>query len=142
MVRLTERRIKDLISAAADAMERAYAPYSRYPVGAALITADGSVFAGCNVENASTPCGVCAERAALVKAVSEGHRKFAALAVIAKGDDYCTPCGLCRQSLAEFSKDLAVFCCNGRGEYLRFSLRKLLYHAFAGYSPTPPPGFE
>jgi len=135
MVILTEHRIKALISAAAKAMERAYAPYSSYPVGAALMTADGEIFCGCNIENASTPCGICAERAALSKAVSEGRRAFAALAVIAKGDGYCTPCGLCRQSLAEFSGELAVFCCNGRGEYLRVSLGELLPHAFDGYSP-------
>lgn len=138
MISLTEQRITALISAAEEAVARAYAPYSRYPVGAALLTADGAVFAGCNVENAATPCGICAERAALGKAVSEGHRAFAALAVVAKGDDYCTPCGLCRQSLAEFSRDLTVFCCNSRGEYLRFTLDELLPHAFAGYIPEAP----
>lgn len=135
MQKLSEQSARALMDAAAKAMERAYAPYSRFPVGAALLSADGAVFTGCNVENASAPAGICAERTALCKAVSEGCREFAALAVIAKGEDYCMPCGICRQSLAEFSGDLTVLCCNGRGQYRSYTLGELLPHAFKAYTP-------
>ena len=87
--------------------ERSYAPYSEYCVGAALQAKSGTVYTGCNVENASYPVGVCAERTAFVKAVSEGEKEFSALAIVGaakskKGSDICAPCGMCRQSIREF----------------------------------------
>lgn len=95
-----------LIQAAIAAAEYAYIPYSHYPVGAALQAADGTVFTGCNVENAAYPATICAERTALVKAVSEGHREFTALVVVTKNGG--SPCGTCRQMLYEFAPNLPV----------------------------------
>ncbi|HHY59602.1 MAG TPA: cytidine deaminase, partial [Clostridia bacterium] len=88
---------EDLLAAAQEASRRAYAPYSRFPVGAALLTADGQVFTGCNVENASYGLTICAERVAVAKAVSEGYKDFQALAVWAATEEPVSPCGACRQ---------------------------------------------
>ena len=93
-----------LARAAIEASERAYAPYSKFKVGAALLAEDGRVFTGCNVENASYPCGVCAERTAAAKAVSEGERSIQAVAVIGSSPEICTPCGMCRQFLTSSAK--------------------------------------
>ncbi len=105
---------RDLIAAAASAAERAYCPYSRYPVGAALEAEDGTVYAGCNVENAAYPAGICAERVALVKAVSEGRRRFTRLAVVTRTGG--APCGICRQMLYEFAPDLRVIIADTAGQ--------------------------
>ena len=86
---------------AKEAMMLAYSPYSGYKVGAALLCEDGSVYTGCNVENASYGATLCAERVALTKAISEGNRDFSAIAIVGSGDDYCYPCGMCRQVMAE-----------------------------------------
>ena len=126
----------ELIARAAAMRDRAYAPYSRFTVGAALLCADGSVFTGCNVENASYPCGICAERTAAVKAVSEGHTDFVRLAVIAGSDEPCTPCGICRQVLYEFAPELEILCCRADGTFLRTTLRELLPHGFGPASLT------
>lgn len=97
---------RELITLAAEAREKAYAPYSRFLVGAALLTEDGKVYTGCNVENAAFTPTNCAERTAFFKAVSEGERSFSALAVVGgrEGEQpsLCTPCGVCRQVIAEF----------------------------------------
>lgn len=98
--------VRTLIQAAISASTRAYAPYSNYAVGAALRAADGTVFTGCNVENAAYPACICAERTALVKAVSEGERRFDMLAVVTRNGG--SPCGVCRQMLYEFAPDLRV----------------------------------
>lgn len=98
--------VETLIRSAIAAAERAYIPYSHYPVGAALLTADGRIYQGCNIENASYPATICAERVALVKAVSDGAREFSTLAVATR--DGGTPCGVCRQMLNEFAPDLRV----------------------------------
>ena len=121
---------KTLISLAQKASEFAYAPYSSFAVGAALLCKDGTVYTGCNVENASFGAGICAERVALCKAVSEGKREFSVLAVTAQSETYCTPCGLCRQMLWEFSKELLVLCGKKDGEFVTYSLEELLPHAF------------
>lgn len=103
-----------LVAAAVEARGRAYAPYSGFPVGAALLSKGGRVFTGCNVENASYGLTVCAERVALFNAVSAGVREFAAIAV-ACGEAPCAPCGACRQVLYEFAPDLTVLLADGEG---------------------------
>ena len=110
---MTESEITTLVEKAIAASQNAYAPYSDYPVGAALQTPDGTIFTGCNVENASYPMTICAERTALVKAVSEGHRQFEALAVVTRNGG--SPCGMCRQMLYEFAPDLRVIIADMNG---------------------------
>ena len=120
-----------LVELAFTMLERSYAPYSHFPVGAALLCADGTVFTGCNVENAAYGSSICAERTALVKAVSEGHRDdFIRLAVVGRGDDYCWPCGACRQMLYEFAPRLTVLVARGDGKFVSLSLDELLPHGF------------
>ncbi len=100
---------QELATRAIEAMAHAYAPYSDYTVGAALLTASGQVYTGCNIENAAYTPTVCAERTALFKAVSEGEREFLSIAIVGgKGKniaDFCAPCGVCRQALAEFCEE-------------------------------------
>ena len=103
-----------LVAAARDAQTRAHAPFSRFKVGAALETEDGVVITGCNVENATYGLTMCAERVAIFKAVSEGHRRFRRVAVVADADKPTPPCGSCRQLLWEFGGDLAIILANGR----------------------------
>ena len=108
-----------------------YVPYSRFPVGAALLCADGTVFTGCNVENAAYGSAICAERTALLKAVSEGHREdWQAIAIAGRGADYCWPCGACRQMLYEFAPNLRVLAARGDGQFQCVPLRELLPHGF------------
>lgn len=102
-----------LIQTAVEAAKNAYIPYSHYPVGAALRASDGTVFTGCNVENASYPVTICAERVALVKAVSEGRRSFDAIAVVTHNGG--SPCGMCRQMLYEFSPNMRVILAKSDG---------------------------
>ena len=106
-----------LIDLALEARRRAYAPYSNYPVGAALRTKSGRVFTGCNVENAAYPTGMCAERVAVFKAVSEGEREFEVIAVVTSNGG--SPCGGCRQVLAEFGLDTLVLIADGRGQLVQ-----------------------
>ena len=123
----------ELVDAARAARQRAYAPYSGYRVGAALLTEDGAVVTGANVENASSSLGICAERAAVAAAVVAGHRNFAAIAVAVSGPDPARPCGACRQVLHEFPSgpDLEVVCAGEDGEALLVTtLGELLPHAF------------
>ncbi|HIU71525.1 MAG TPA: cytidine deaminase [Candidatus Galloscillospira excrementipullorum] len=120
-----------LLRMAHDAMKNAYVPYSNFPVGAALLCEDGSVYTGCNVEGASYGNAICAERTALCKAVSEGKRRFDTLAVTANTEDFCTPCGICRQMLYEFSPDLRVLCGSRDGSHTVHSLKELLPCAFS-----------
>lgn len=125
---MTDRELVDL---AFTMLERSYVPYSHFPVGAALLCADGTVFTGCNVENAAYGPTICAERTALVKAVSEGRRDgFVKLAVVGKSKDYCWPCGVCRQVLYEFAPDLTVLVAQGNGDFVTLPLRELLPHGF------------
>ncbi len=125
---MTDRALADL---AYSMLSRAYVPYSKFPVGAALLCADGTVFTGCNVENAAYGSTLCAERTALVKAVSEGHRDdFVKLAVVGQGRDFCWPCGACRQMLSEFAPGLTVIVGNGDRELKMAALNELLPHSF------------
>ena len=122
---------KELVDLAFTMMERSYVPYSKFPVGAALLCADGTVFTGCNVENAAYGSTICAERTAVVKAVSERHRDdWTTLAVAGKSGDYCWPCGACRQMLYEFCPELTVLVARGDGDFVRLSLAELLPHGF------------
>jgi cytidine deaminase len=121
---------RELIELARTARDRAYAPYSGFRVGAALLCADGCVFLGCNVENASYPAGICAERAALGSAVAAGARAFTALAVAGSGKDLCMPCGVCRQSLFEFAPGLRVVCAGPGDVFEVFTLCELLPSGF------------
>lgn len=121
---------RELIERAKDASKSAYAPYSRFAVGAALECRDGSVFTGCNVENAVLGCTICAERGAVMKAVSEGRRDFVRIAVYSESRDYCVPCGTCRQVLNEFSPEIEVLCVRSDDRYVSYKLRELLPAAF------------
>lgn len=121
-----------LQQAAVSMLDRAYCPYSHFAVGAALECADGTVYTGCNVENAAYSPSLCAERTAVAKAVSEGHRDFVRIAIAGRSEQFCVPCGVCRQVLWEFAPELEILCLNGRGERREFSLRDLLPHAFGG----------
>lgn len=119
-----------LKAAALEARARAYAPYSEYKVGAAVLTAEGAVFPGCNVENATFGATCCAERTAVFSAVAQGHTAFRAIAVATAGPQAGTPCGICRQVLAEFGSDMDVLCFTPEGAEARFRLSELLPHAF------------
>ena len=118
-----------LKAAALDVQARAYVPYSNYRVGAALLTASGEIIAGCNVENATFGATCCAERSAVFSAVAQGHREFRAVAVVTNGEDPGTPCGICRQVLAEFGSDLDVLCFTPEGAEAHYRLSELLPHA-------------
>jgi cytidine deaminase len=127
---------KELIAVAEKARLASYSPYSNFAVGAALLCADGTVYTGCNIENASYTPTCCAERVAVFKAVSEGRRDFVAIAIVggrsdATERDFCYPCGVCRQVLAEFcEKDTPVFIGNSRGEIAETSLGELIPYTF------------
>ena len=123
---------RDLLNMAREAAQNAYVPYSHFPVGAALECADGSVFTGCNVENAALGSTICAERTAVVKAVSEGRRRFVRIAIYGEGETYCMPCGACRQVLAEFAgkDDMEVLCTRSGGRYVSYRLSQLMPHTF------------
>ena len=122
---------RDELKAAAVAMlDRAYIPYSRFPVGAALACSDGTVYTGCNIENAAYGPTVCAERVAVFKAVSEGHRDFVRIVIAGRSEDYCVPCGVCRQVLREFAPNIEIICLNSAGEERSFTLDELLPHSF------------
>lgn len=124
-------KLDELKAMAVAMLDRAYCPYSHFPVGAALECADGTVFTGCNIENAAYPVGICAERTAMSKAISEGHTDFARIVIAGRSDDYCVPCGMCRQFMKEFaSNDLPVICLNGKGEALELTLGELLPYGF------------
>ena len=115
------------LRAAADAARaHAWAPYSRFPVGAALETEDGQVFTGCNVENASYPAGTCAERVALGTAIASGARRFVRVVITSQQQDPTPPCGICRQALVEFAPALEVFAVAPDGRTARWSLAELL----------------
>lgn len=105
---MTESEIQNLVNRAIKARENAYSPYSHFAVGAALLCEDGTLYEGCNIENASYGLTNCAERTAIFKAVSEGHIKFKALAVVADTEGPCAPCGACRQVMAEFKIPLII----------------------------------
>lgn len=132
---MTQEEIETLVERAEQAMENAVADCSGFRVGAALMTAEGGIFTGCNIENPSLMLSFCAERAALIKALTEGKRSIRAMAVVSSGGGYCYPCGACRQMLMEFAPGLAVFL-KSEGGIKRYSIGELLPHPFEG--PKPP----
>lgn len=119
-----------LLDMAKEAKKYAYAPYSKFKVGAALLTKDGKVFTGCNIENASFGATNCAERTALFKAISEGENEFNAIAVVSSSEEFTYPCGICRQVLAEFMPDGEVVLSNKNGETKKFLVDDLLPNRF------------
>lgn len=121
---------RELLNLAQQASENAYAPYSRFKVGAALECEDGRIFKGCNVENSALGLSMCAERVAIFKALSEGEKSFTRIAIYAESADYCMPCGSCRQVMSEFSKDMEVLCAKASGGYVSYKLFELLPHPF------------
>ena len=135
---LTDQERQQLIQIANDARKNAYVPYSRYRVGAALRSKSGRIFTGVNVENAAYTVGICGERTAIFKAVSEGEREFDAIAVVT--DNGGSPCGACRQVLAEFGLDTIVLLADGQGRLHReMTLSELLPEAFTPqHLPTTP----
>ena len=123
--------LDELFEAAAAAMARAYAPYSRFPVGAAIRDEAGRVHAGCNVENAAYPVGACAEAGAISRMICEGGTRIAEMLVIGQGDVLCTPCGGCRQRIREFaSPDVAIHVAGPEGVRRTFTLDELLPASF------------
>lgn len=119
-----------LISYAKKAMGNAYSPYSGFSVGAALLTTEGEVFTGCNVENASFGATICAERCAVMKAVSEGYTSFEKIAIVSSENDLTYPCGICRQFLSEFMEDGIVVVQDKTGNIKEYSLNELIPFAF------------
>ncbi|XP_066547223.1 cytidine deaminase a [Amia ocellicauda] len=123
--------IKALIHRSLQAKEFAYCPYSKFRVGAALMTSDGNVFIGCNVENACYNLGVCAERTAVLKAVSEGYKSFTAISIASDlQDQFISPCGACRQVMREFGTDWDVFLSKPDGTYVQMTVDELLPMSF------------
>ena len=117
---------QELIRKAIGMLERSYSPYSHFPVGAALECEDGTVYTGCNIENSSYSLTICAERTAAAKAISEGHTKFRRIVIAGNSEDFCYPCGACRQFLYEFSPDMEVICLNRARESKKMLLRALM----------------
>ncbi len=120
---------QELIAKALEARKNAYVPYSHYPVGAALLTKSGKIYTGCNIENAAYPVTVCGERTAMFKAVSEGDRDFDTIVIATR--DGGSPCGACRQVMAEFALDMDVICVDETGKpVIEMTVRELLPGAF------------
>ncbi|XP_076028328.1 cytidine deaminase-like isoform X2 [Oratosquilla oratoria] len=130
--RLSDAQVEQLIRASQEARSMAYCPYSKFSVGAALLTKDGQkVFKGCNVENASYGMTICAERGAIMSAVVQGHRQFQAVAITADmGETFVGPCGACRQVLAEFGLGLEIYLSKPNLEYMVTTIDALLPDAF------------
>ena len=133
---MKEETVRQLCREALKARERSYCPYSHFAVGAALLTGDGKIFRGCNIENRSFSATVCAERTAIFKAVSEGVKQFAAIAIAggpegAEELDFCPPCGICRQVMEEFcGPDFRIILGNSAGELKSLTLAELLPYGF------------
>lgn len=123
---------KELFQKAVAAKAHAYVPYSNFRVGAALLTKDGKIFTGCNVECASYGGTNCAERTAIFKAISEGSREFESIAIDSDNDSYTFPCGICRQVIYEFGKDIKIIVGTYKGDIQVYSIEELLPKGFSG----------
>lgn len=136
--KLQKEDVQDLIRKAFGARKKAYAPYSHYQVGAALLSGQGRVYPGCNIENASYGATICAERTAFIRAVQEGEREFQAIAIVGgpegeEPSDFAYPCGICRQVMQEFCKpDLEIIVAVSEEEYEIYSLGELMPRGFGG----------
>lgn len=128
---ITTKTIHNLIASAIEAQKNAYAPYSKFTVGAALLTKDGQIISGANVENASYGATICAERSALCAAVSLGHREFLAIGLVTDCAESAWPCGVCRQVLAEFAPNMPVYSSNAAGDVEMCTVSELLPKRFA-----------
>lgn len=133
---LEEAKIKELVKKAIEMTKMSYVPYSHFHVGASLLAANGTIFTGCNIENGAFGPTVCAERTAIFKAVSEGVKTFSAIAVVGgpegKIENFCPPCGVCRQVMAEFcKKDFQIILAKSPEEYKIFTLEQLLPESFS-----------
>lgn len=129
---LDRKECKNLIEKAMAARKEAYVPYSGFKVGAALMTEGGEIFTGCNIENASYGATICAERTAFVKAISKGHRNFTALAIVGKEGSYTYPCGICRQFIVEFGRNIKIVVAKTPEDYKIFTIEELLPYGFTG----------
>ena len=128
---LKKEQISQLILQAMVARKKAYAPYSHYQVGAALLSAQERVYPGCNIENASYGATICAERVAFFRAIQEGERSFRAIAIVGGEEDYAYPCGMCRQVMREFcSEDFQIIVAKNTEEYQIYSFGELFPHGF------------
>lgn len=123
----------ELVAKAKEALEYSYSPYSHFAVGAALLSTDGQVFTGCNIENSSFGATNCAERTAIFKAVSEGVKDFKAIAIVCSGDQPAYPCGICRQVIAEFAKDekIPVIIIKNENDYIVKTFEEILPGVFS-----------
>ncbi len=125
-------KIKELHQAALEGFERAYAPYSNFHVGAAILSESGEIYSGCNVENVSYPCGSCAEQNAIGAMIAGGEKKIKAILILAEGKDLIKPCGACLQRIQEFSdENITIFLADKKGVKQTLSLAELLPHGFA-----------
>lgn len=125
------QRMNKLVKAAIDARKNAYAPYSKFFVGAAVLTKDGSIFSGCNIENSSFGATVCAERVAIFKAISEGAGDIEAIALVTDTSKPSTPCGICLQVIAEANPKMTVYLANMKGKVKKTTIKKLLPSQFS-----------
>lgn len=119
-----------LLQSAREALQHSYSPYSRFRVGAALLTSSGKVFTGCNIENSSFSLTICAERTALFKAVSEGEISFSKILIVSDADDFISPCGACRQVISDLAGNVEIILTNSRGEMQHKKISDLLPLAF------------
>lgn len=136
---ISEAQLDDLQRAAIDASRKAWSPYSGFAVGAALLAADGRIFAGCNIENASYGLTICAERNAIGQAILSGCRSFLMVVIYTATQTATAPCGACRQVIAEFAPDAEVICLCDGSDRIRTSLRELLPHGFGPHNLDQPP---
>lgn len=131
---MKEKSLERLIKKAEKSMKLAIAPYSGFKVGASVLTKKDKIHTGCNIENPSLMLSICAERVAILKALSEGERSFRAMAIVSNGKGYCYPCGSCRQLLLEFAKDIDIYLVSAGG-IKKYSLNDFLPLAFDYKSP-------
>lgn len=124
------KNIREIVQHARAAKKHAYAPYSKFRVGAALLATDGRIYTGCNVENSSFGLTMCAERTAIFKAISEGERNFTAIAVVSDDPEYTPPCGACRQVLMDLAGNIDFIMVNGKGKTKIIKMKELLPFAF------------
>ncbi len=121
---------KELVKAARKAKRYSHSPFSNYRVGAALLTSTGKIYTGCNIENSSYSLTICAERTALFKAVSEGEKKFVAIAISNDDKEFASPCGACRQVINELAGEIDIILTNGKGKIKKFKTSELLPYPF------------